>query len=113
VYTDGFTIHGSLHFPLYINDLPQIAYENYRIVLFADDTSVIITNTDLLNLRENFNKMIQDTNDWFDAILFTFNLDKTLFLQFMTKNISFNEFTISHGNKNIAMVDDKYFLVLY
>ena len=35
---------GPLLFLLYINDLPQITNENSKIVLFADDTSMIITN---------------------------------------------------------------------
>ena len=46
------SILGPLLFLLYINDLPQITNENSKIVLFADDTSVIITNPDPLNLRE-------------------------------------------------------------
>jgi hypothetical protein len=47
------SILGPLLFLLYINDLPQIADENSRIALFEDDTSVIITNPDPINLREN------------------------------------------------------------
>ena len=38
------SILGSLLFLLYINDLPQITNDNSKIVLFADDTSMIITN---------------------------------------------------------------------
>jgi hypothetical protein len=74
------SILGLLLFLLYINDLPQIGDENSRIVLFADDTSVIITNPDPLNLRENLNKTTQDINDWFDANLLSLNLDKTHFI---------------------------------
>jgi hypothetical protein len=38
-----------LLFLLYINDLPQITNDNYKIVLFADDTSIIITNHNPIN----------------------------------------------------------------
>jgi hypothetical protein len=63
-------VRGPLLFVLYINDLPQITNKNSKIVLFADDTSVITTNPDPLNIRETLNKMTQDINDCFDAIVF-------------------------------------------
>jgi hypothetical protein len=38
------SILGPLLFLLYVNDLPQITNDNSKIVLFADNTSIIITN---------------------------------------------------------------------
>jgi len=51
------SILGPLLFLLYINNLPQITNVNSKFVLFADDTSVIITNPDPLNFRTNHNKI--------------------------------------------------------
>jgi hypothetical protein len=39
------SILGPLLFLLYINDLPQITHENSKMILYADDTSIIITNS--------------------------------------------------------------------
>ena len=46
------SILGPLLFLLYINGSPQITNDNSKLVLFVDDTSVIIANPDPLNLKK-------------------------------------------------------------
>ena len=99
-----------LLFLLYINDLPQITNENSKIVLFADDTSMIITNPNPSNFEKSVNKIIQDINEWFNTNLLSLNLDKTHFIQFVTKNSSLIDFNIMYGNNKIANVyNTKFF----
>jgi hypothetical protein len=43
------SILGPLFFLFYINDLPKILNKDNSMVLYADDTSIIITDTDKLN----------------------------------------------------------------
>ena len=106
------SILGPLLFLLYINDLPQITNVNSKFVLFADDTSVIITSSDPLNFRANLNKITHDINEWFETNLLSLNLDKTHYIQFVTKNNSPNDFDIMHGSKKITMVNSTKFLGL-
>ena len=61
------SILGPLLFLLYINDLPQITNENSKIILFADDTSLIIANPNFTNFENEVNKIFQDINRWFDT----------------------------------------------
>jgi len=106
------SILGPLLFLLYINDLPQITNLNSKFVLFADDTSVIITNPDPLNFRTNLNKMTNGIHKWFKTNLLSLNLDKTHYIQFITKNSSTNDFDIMLGSKKITMVNSTKFLGL-
>ena len=56
------------------------------MVLFADDTSIIITDTNRRDFNVNANRTFQDINTWFKVNLLTLNLNKTQYLEFRTKN---------------------------
>jgi len=49
--------------------LLHITNDNSKIVLFTDDTSMIITNPNPLNFEKSVNKIIQDINAWFNTNL--------------------------------------------
>jgi len=78
------SILGPLLFLIYINDLPRILDENTNTVLFADDTSILITSSDKMDLDENINQTFQKINNWFKSNQLALNLDKTQFLEFRT-----------------------------
>jgi hypothetical protein len=80
------SILGPLFFLIYINDLPTIVNNNNNMVLFADDTSIIITDTHQRDFNINANQTFQDINTWFKVNLLTLNLNKTQYLEFRTKN---------------------------
>jgi hypothetical protein len=71
------SITGPFLFLLYINDLPKIVNDNAEVVLYADDTSIIITSLNPTNVTSSANKIIQDINKWFTANLLSVNADKT------------------------------------
>jgi hypothetical protein len=53
-----------------------------KVVLFAEDTSIIITSPNQERLQTALNKTLSDINLWFKAIFLSLNLDKTYYLQF-------------------------------
>jgi hypothetical protein len=48
------------------------------MVLFADDTSILVTGTNKLNFETNLNETSKDTNTWFNVNLLTLNINKTI-----------------------------------
>jgi hypothetical protein len=52
-------ILGPLFFLLCINDFPHSLNKNNKIVLFADDTSLIVSNPDPIKFRGDANKILQ------------------------------------------------------
>jgi hypothetical protein len=61
------SILGPLFFLVYVNDLPKV------IILYADDTSVTISNPSLQDLEINMNKLFVDINEWFKTNLLSLN----------------------------------------
>jgi hypothetical protein len=73
------SILGPLFFLLYIND-------SLKLVLYADDTSIIIANHNPSKFIEDINNIIDNINDWFISNSLSLNFDKTYFLKFRPRN---------------------------
>jgi hypothetical protein len=60
----------------------------FKLILFADDTSIIVTNPNPTDFIKDINTTFKNINEWFKANLLSLNFDKTNFIQFITKNSS-------------------------
>jgi hypothetical protein len=59
------SILGPLLFILYINDLLQIINDNTVRILFADNTSLLVTSSTHEDLCANTNTAFHSINDWY------------------------------------------------
>jgi hypothetical protein len=75
-----------LLFLLYINDIANVISDISNPVLYADDISLIITNSDSQMSEKDINTAILQLNRWFNSNLLLLNLEETYFLQLLTKN---------------------------
>jgi hypothetical protein len=106
------SILGPLLFLLYINDLPKIVKDKSEVVLYADDTSIIITNFNLTNITNTANKILQNIDQWFTSNLLSLNADKTHYMQFVTKTSCLTDLHVMCKNKEIENTDGTKFLGL-
>jgi hypothetical protein len=61
------SILGPLLFLLFINDLAQ-SLQEAKVVLFADDTNILLTNNKLISLNEEIQKVRKQTNGSMEMI---------------------------------------------
>jgi hypothetical protein len=73
-----------------LHELPNIVNDNAEVVLYADDTSIIITSLNTTDFTNSANKILQDINKWFTTNLLSLHADETKYeyVQFGTKTSS-------------------------
>jgi hypothetical protein len=98
-------ILGSLLFLLYINDLPNFTALPANIVLFADDTSFIISRPNMDLLQSDLVKIFQQIAHWFQQNSLFLNLEKTHLIQFSNKTHNDSTLNIIHYGKQVSKIN--------
>ena len=76
------SILGPLFILLYINDLPKIITTSNSMVHFTYDTSLLITDSNDLDLNININHSFRNIISWFNNNLLILNFNKTHYMEF-------------------------------
>jgi hypothetical protein len=79
------SILGPLLFLLYVNDLPNNIKHISVQILYADDTSILFSHSNLNDLTNTINNTLKILNNWFTANYLSLNISKTHFIYFTSK----------------------------
>jgi len=71
------SVLGPLLFTIYINDLPMSVTHDSKAILFADDTSVLVTDKDFTKFKQKMNLALMSLDQWFTANQLVLNITKT------------------------------------
>jgi hypothetical protein len=104
------SVLGPLLFLIYINDLPScLEKSNSTTILYADDKSIILTESNLTAFNSHFNVTFSQINAWFNKNLLHLNLNKTQFIEFKSKSTLLTADSITSCNNNLSNVKSTKF----
>ena len=102
------SILGPLLFIIYMNDITNTT-DHLKLILYADDTNIFLSHSDLDSLYHTMNTELTHITDWFRANKLSLNASKTNYMLFSPKLPSHtNKITID--NNNISQVHTTKFL---
>jgi hypothetical protein len=81
------SILGPLFFIIFINDMDKLLSNNEKIILYADDTNMLLKDTNATNLAAKATNSANLFNQWCITNGLTVNVNKTFHTRFLTKNI--------------------------
>jgi len=79
------SVFGLLLFLIYINDLPHIIQQLAKPIIYADDTSILIQATNIMELQVKVSDTIHHIKEWSLVNGLTLNLNKTNIIKFSSK----------------------------
>ena len=78
------SILGPLLFILYVNDICNVS-NRLNLILYTDDTSVFMSNTDIEVLQQIFTSELQKLAHWLEVNKLVLNINKTNYVIFSNK----------------------------
>ena len=99
-----------LFFIIDINNLPRHSNCFTNVVLFADDTSILITEKNYENLNQKIRLTLYYTSRWFEANHLVFNLMKINIIKCSPLYFLLSQLITEHNNTTISEVPDTKFL---
>jgi uncharacterized protein YdaL len=88
------------------HDLQNINIKS-KLILFADDTSIIVTNPNAIDFKNDVSTVFEHKRIWFKLNLLSLNFDKTPYIQFITKNNSFVDMNLDYNQTNFSCTSYK------
>ena len=103
------SILGPLLFILYINDIINSS-PLLKFIIFADDTSIFYSHSNLATLTNHFNCELSKISKWFKCNKLSLNINKTNFIHFKKINSQESNCNILIDGRNITEKNSIKFL---
>jgi hypothetical protein len=82
-------------------------------ILFAGDTSILVSNLNTTDFRNDNNIVSEHIDEWFDANLLSVDFSKTHFIQCTAKSKPVSDINITYDNKQVIPITNTKFVGIF
>ena len=100
-------------FLLYLIHLPNANIHKATPILFADDSSILITSQNVCKFQDDLNTAFGQITKWCQINSLSLNLRKTYIVQFSSRSLNYFDINIMYENNQILKVTDIKFWGLH
>ena len=102
-----------LPFNVYINDFPCIINKVSHTILFADDTNILVSSSNLNELNSKLNSVLHCISKWFEIKQLALDLNKTHIVKFATSKLLTYPLNIVYNNQALTVSENITFLGMH
>jgi len=96
-----------------MNDIPKIINKLSHTIPIADDTSILVTSTDYIELNQKLHSILHHISKWFETNQSILNTDKVYVVKFTSSKALICPLNIIHVDQTLAVAETIKFLGLY
>jgi hypothetical protein len=93
--------------------LPKSINNKSLLILFADDTSILFTSSNLTNHNKDNHTVFKLIYKWFKENFLSLNFEKTYYIDFLTKNNQTTKMKTGYDDKLIPNISHTKLLGIY
>jgi hypothetical protein len=106
------SVLGPLLFNIYVHDFPLQSDSHTEVMMFADDTSILVCHNNYDEFIEVLNHVILRITKWFKVNWLALNIGKTSVVRFIPTNFTYYPLNLVYIDQTLTELDNLKFLGL-
>jgi len=98
---------------VYINDFPRITNKVYHTIIFAEDTNILVSSSDLNELNSKLSSVLHCISIWFQNNQLVLNLNTMHIIKIASSKLLTYPMNNAYNNRALTVTENIKFLGMH